>query len=313
MTPTLQSLHRYRWWLITAACSGVTLGLVVLGGECVYRLGGARHWFRELHRDVRFWYSSDHVLSGLIGIYPLGGMAFLLTTLLALTFFFGSMWLFLRPHRQWHRVLSEETPFSAIKHAIAALMVAVLLLGIVAALIDLGGFWSRLAQMRWRWGTKDCGFDLTAQAAVGLAVVSVAWPVCAILLRRSSQQSDPYWRMAGIIYLLFISSGLILFITGMTLSLHHRDDENFWTCGAYTATGLSFGVWLWTLIPSAGLVFVSRDWDRWKRHLCLQCGYDLRGCEPNGTRSCPECGEPIPVRADVEAVRHGPGETKAVR
>lgn len=54
MTPTLQNLHRYRWWLIAVACSGVTLGLVVLGGECVYRLGGAHHWFCELHHDVRF-------------------------------------------------------------------------------------------------------------------------------------------------------------------------------------------------------------------------------------------------------------------
>lgn len=123
-----------------------------------------------------------------------------------------------------------------------------------------------------------CGFD---------RVAGLRYSVAAIFSAKRSVLAD-----GGIIYLLFISFGLILFITEMTLFLRYYKDESFWTCGTYTA---------------ARLIFVSRDWDRWKRHLCLQCGYDLCGCEPNGTRSCPECGEPIPVRAAVKVIRRDEG------
>jgi hypothetical protein len=50
---------------------------------------------------------------------------------------------------------------------------------------------------------------------------------------------------------------------------------------------------IWTFAWS-GLIFgpgVLRHWRRWRRGLCLACGYDLAG-NVNGT--CPECGSPIP-------------------
>ena len=57
---------------------------------------------------------------------------------------------------------------------------------------------------------------------------------------------------------------------------------------------------------SYSLYFMQQYGDAWRvfpEHVCLGCGYDLRGSVGQGT--CPECGAPIPV-GEAVAVEEGP-------
>ncbi len=219
---------------------------------------------------MEIWYGQypmfSHGIRGMMGIYPASLPAHWLSTGAGLLAFILSQWFLLRsPGEPWRVQLLATGPMPPLVRAMGALPMAVLTVGASSMVLEALRFWGDLPLPR----VYVLGFKFYPTAWIALILLLGSWWGWTRWLKRRWAFHDRYVQLGGLVYYLFVASGLLLLLGGFMQILSVGFVGNFWENGSYTAMGTSLSVMLWTLAPALTLVYYAGDYQREGRFATL--------------------------------------------
>jgi len=170
-----------------------------------------------------------------------------------------------------------------------ALMAALLTTAVVLVLSDRIVDWQTLVEPASDRGWVRAG----AFAQLTGVTLLLGWLLWGEMIARYARGVDRIFIMGGAVFVLFTAAGLLLLVAGLVLTrVYGLDDveRGFARTGAYTASLLTYSVFLWSLGPAAVLIFQAERYYKLKLRLCRTCRYELNQSLHDGSTACPECG-----------------------
>jgi len=273
MTQAQTVAYRFRWALLVSGLALTTPGVlwVVWPGlkwfgleelESVGLIGTPVAWVSFITKGHRGFMWNGGVLLGIVLV---------------------AQWAFLRPCRGLTISLTKQgRPMTSAVLA-AAMMAMFLTLGLLATLLECLQWWD------------DWTHEPVWMLQTGMAVVWVAW---AIVFAKYWRDGDRYTQLSRMIRGLLAGSVLNVIVATPVQALSAKDC--YCARGSYTGLVLGGTVIFWLFGPGIVLLFLREKY-RVEKHLCVACGYDLRGTIRAGKSECPECGQRVvtsePTRA----------------
>jgi hypothetical protein len=170
--------------------------------------------------------------------------------------FLITQWFFLGPRGSWRVRLSAGGRPLRLSILCAALMAALLTVGLLAVLDETTGVWHTLAFAAPSDGVKDSdGLEpLIWPVATALGISWLAWAIIFFVYWRRGNQADP---LGGMLRALMGGSILELLIaTPVHVLVLRSNDKCYCERGSYTGLVLGGTVLLWTFGPGLVLLFL---------------------------------------------------------
>jgi hypothetical protein len=262
---TLRVLYWFRLPAFVAWCLALTLGVWLLIWDVAIRHPIGAILLNTLWQTLGFLPAVDHGMRGVMGLWPASLMTHWALCLTGVLWYLGTHLAVLRPRRRWVTHLGQAK-FDMVHVWAAALMPAMLTVGLLATILEPLGLWSRLGEWPWWPQRHYMGGSRQSMTVVlddsfwlAMPLLLLSWVAWRMLLKRLWARGDRYWHLVAFTYVLFMVAGLELFLSGMML-VRTSFIEDFWKVGSYTGAALSAGVLLWAGGAGVMLLYTSREY-----------------------------------------------------
>ena len=258
--------------------------------------GGALWVLNPYWPRVEFGWLEPQTPAGLVGVlgyFVDDGGVYLALAATYLGALLLAQWCFLAP-RRWWRVNLTATGRPMKRSILAAsLMAAMLTVGLLAALLELPGWWESLLEFMPRYGQTP-GSEMNYWP--GVIALAVAWALWGVIFTIYWRQGDRYTQLGRMVRGLIAGSILELIVCIPAHVWVMRQRDCYCVRGTYTGLVFAGTVLLWAFGPALILLFLREKYRRQQLlPACPACDYDLRGSVNAGATHCPECGAAIPA------------------
>lgn len=205
--------------------------------------------------------------------------------MLMLGIFFFSQWLFLRPGRHCLFKLANDPRPMKLSIALLAVVMTFTTAGMAFVLFEVFSIEEGIEAFFASMGIGFFWFTLALSWGLWAVFFYWRWRVCSV---------NRYTALARILRTCFAGT-LLELITGLCAYATIKDPDNC-NCarGSYIGFCLGSTAMLWLFGPGIALVFLYERQKRlYRRTICIQCKYELRGSVNNVPPICPECGTPF--------------------
>lgn len=228
MTNAQSTAYRFRFAVLAIALACWAVGLYLLFGGVTTQ--------------------DPHDANGLTGLfaYDIEGWA---PVAIYLGIFLITQWLFLMPRGNWRIRLNEQGRPMKLSVVIAALMAAAVSTGLIAALLEIPGWWK---PMLYTEGPHEAD-----RRWIGLVILGGLWVAWAIIFFIYWRGGDRYTQFTRMIRGLIGGSVIELIVcVPVHISVLNQKDDCYCVRGSYTGLILGGTVLCWAFGPGVILLFM---------------------------------------------------------
>lgn len=234
------------WALVTDILIRVPVGSIAL---------------KHLEVWTGYWLIPDHGIRGILGFYPATRIAHLGMSVFGLSLFLISQILFELPLRNYLHSLTQKGRLSWLNAIGLAVPLAGLSVGAASLILEYMGMWGQY--------TIDAGsassrryFGIIFQPTfwIALPVLIGSYIFWLTMLRTIKLPGTMFFQRTQILYAIFVTATIELFIAGMIQSVSYGYGGAFYDKGTFTSICTSGAVTLWVLLPALRLTYAGQEY-----------------------------------------------------
>jgi hypothetical protein len=261
MSLTFRLVYMCRQLAFTVVALTLAVVLWLMFTDIFIRIPLGSMTLRHIWLSSGYWLLPEHGIRGMFGFYPASRLMHLMMTLVGVTLFLLSQYLFDRPWRGSLQSLTTVGRFSWANAAGIAIPAAGLTGGALAMAMEKIGRWSHVITAAGPVSSRrhfDIIFEPTFWIAMPVLIISFIFWMC--LMRWLPLRGHLFYRRSQVLFTLFVVATTELFLAGMIQSISYGYGGQYWNRGTFTTMCVGASVTLWTCIPALRLIYAGQDY-----------------------------------------------------